>query len=174
MNTRLKAILVAPLACFMLSGCEDITEYFVTGGNDPTDTSNCENIGAIGLSGATCVECNSGDNDEGSAESCGVEVTVRCDSRLANDVYGIGAAGFVPEDALGTGSPSFSFVTATAWYDVTGDGPSSDDRILCHEQNMGLTIGKHEWKCTNALTENGKNDTTFEVEFKYDESKNDC
>jgi hypothetical protein len=166
MQNILKAILVAPLAGLVLSGCTDLTALFAEG--DPAEVSSCEYLLSNGLDELLCVECDSGDNEQNSTEECGVEITARCNSKMANDVYGVALGNFVVD------TETFSFLTATAWYDSDDDGADDDDMILCHEQSGGLLEGKQEWKCTTELTGNGKNDTTFEVEVKYDDSKNDC
>lgn len=164
MKNLMKALVIAPIAGLMLGGCSQVTEFFVE--TDPQDASSCEYVlGEFGEPGLLCVECNSSGEDQASAEECGVEISVRCNSDLDDDIFGI---------ALGGAEEGATLYTASAWVDSDETpGPSVDDEISCHNQALD-TFGKQEWKCTNALKGNGKDATTFEAEIKYDESKNDC
>jgi hypothetical protein len=170
MQTKWKAILFAPLAGLVLGGCAEISSAFLTG--DPALFSTCEHLlgGPVGGSKIMCVECNSGDSElvNYSTETCGVVISARCNSDVANDVYGVALGGFDVD------SVNFSVLTATAWYDADGDGPDSGDVPVCHEQSGALVKGKQEYKCTTSLIGSGVDDTTFEVEVTYDESLDDC
>ena len=160
---KYKAMLVAVPLGLMLGGCSEITEYFVAG--NPAEVSSCDFVDTdVGLEGALCVECNSGDASTASASACGVSLSVRCNS-TGDNVFGI---------AIGGIDEGQSFLTGTAWVDDDGTwGPSADDSVRCHEQSLD-TLGKQEWKCTDALKGNGKDATTFEASIKYDASKDTC
>jgi len=168
MKTGSKALLVAPLAVFFLSGCTQVATAFLTG--DPAQYSDCDLLLSGGLAGTDimCVQCNSGDSPQNSVEKCGVVLTARCNSAAANNNYGV-ALGGLEADAY-----HFSVMAATSWYDIDGDGPDTDDIPVCHEQSGILLKNKHEYKCTTALNGPGTDETTFEVEVKYDESLDEC
>lgn len=164
MNLALRNLVIAPALGMMLSGCELVTDFFLTESTE--DASSCEYVlSEFGEPGLLCAECNSSGEDQASAEACGTEISVRCNSDLGDPIFGIAVGGSEAEATL---------YTATAWVDFDDtEGPSEGDELFCHMQAVG-GFGKQEWKCTNALKGNGKTATTFEAEIKYDESKDDC
>lgn len=169
MYHSLKLLVAAACGSIVLTGCTEISEFFLTG--DPADVSTCAFVEAeaeVG-EGLLCVECNSDSAPTASASYCGAELSARCNSDLDEPVYGIAVGAF---DGAGG-------MTGTAWVDVDEDGADSDDAVICHEQSLEalsaeLDGGKQEYKCTSALTGNGKTATTFEFELKYNPENNDC
>lgn len=165
MLKTIKTVLLAGSMGAFLGGCTEISEYF--GDGDPADVSKCAFVLADVDEGPylLCAECDSGSTSTATASYCGTELSVRCNAKTADDVYGIALGGFVEGGAL----------TGTAWLDEDDDGADDDpDELLCHQQAVSGTI-KQEVKCTSALTGNGKTGAdTFEASIKYDASKNTC
>ena len=158
-------------ATTVLGGCTELTAYF--GEGDPAEVSTCvaayDEFEIAPGNGLMCVECNSETASTAKDSYCGAELKARCNSDLGYPVFGIALGGF----------EGGGFMTGSAWVDVDDDGADGDDAIICHEQSgellsLYLEGGKQEWKCTSALKGNGKDATTFEVELKYDPSKNEC
>ena len=161
----LKVLFLSSFVGISLSGCEQITFWFLD--NDPAVASSCAAFfdEFDPEEGAMCVECNSSSNPTAKAKYCGSELSLRCNSDLGHEVYGIAVGG--SEGGEG------SYLSGTAWVDEDDDGADDDDLALCHQQ-AAEALGKQEVKCTNALKGNGKLATTFEAEIKYDPTKDNC